>query len=435
MQCFEYYRFMKIIHLVPGSGGTFYCQNCLRDSALVREQRSMGHDAVLTPLYLPLLDDQHQDSGAPVFYGAISLYLRQQSAFLRKLPTALTRLADARPFLAMAARKAGSTRAAGLEAMTESMLLGDEGNQSAELQQLVTWLKSEGKPDVIHLSNALLLGLARRLRRELDVPIVCTLQDEDQWINPMPEHWSERIWTLMADRAGDVDAFVGVSHAYSARMIEEMNLNPDKVHVVWVGIDPTVYREAKPEVPVIGYLSRMCENLGLGELVDAFIELHGEPGLEQLRLHICGGHTGDDRKFLKQIKQKLKRKKLLSYTTFVDRLELSDRIDFLEGLSVLSVPIPNGEAFGAFQIEALAAAVPLVQPAVGAFPEIIEKTGGGIAYDPSQPKALVDALRSMLLDPKRARALGLAGRERVHEHFTMQRMASEIVEIYEAVTR
>ena len=45
---------MKIIQIVPGFGGTFYCGNCLRDSALIQSLRKKGHDALTVPMYLPL---------------------------------------------------------------------------------------------------------------------------------------------------------------------------------------------------------------------------------------------------------------------------------------------------------------------------------------------------------------------------------------------
>ena len=46
----------------------------------------------------------------------------------------------------MAAQNAGSTRAKGLEEMTVSMLLGEEGLQKQELKRMVDWLKNEAKP-------------------------------------------------------------------------------------------------------------------------------------------------------------------------------------------------------------------------------------------------------------------------------------------------
>ena len=45
---------MRVVQLVPGSGGTFYCENCLRDAGLVAALRQAGHETLMVPLYLPL---------------------------------------------------------------------------------------------------------------------------------------------------------------------------------------------------------------------------------------------------------------------------------------------------------------------------------------------------------------------------------------------
>jgi hypothetical protein len=42
---------MRIVQICPGSGDAFYCENCLRDAALVRALRTLGHDVVMVPLY------------------------------------------------------------------------------------------------------------------------------------------------------------------------------------------------------------------------------------------------------------------------------------------------------------------------------------------------------------------------------------------------
>ena len=75
---------MKIVHMVPGSGGTFYCQNCMRDSELVRSLKSRGHDILMIPMYLPLsIDDKDQGNGIPIFYGAVNIYLEEKLSFFR----------------------------------------------------------------------------------------------------------------------------------------------------------------------------------------------------------------------------------------------------------------------------------------------------------------------------------------------------------------
>ena len=154
---------MRIVYIVPGSGGSFYCQNCIRDIGVVKALRREGHDAVIVPMYLPLSsEDKPTVRTAPVFYGAVRIYIEQMFPAFRRLPRWVGRALDSMPVLKLAALKAGSMRASGLEDMTLSMLRGEAGFQSAELDRLAAWLRSAERPDVVHISNALLLGLARR---------------------------------------------------------------------------------------------------------------------------------------------------------------------------------------------------------------------------------------------------------------------------------
>jgi len=79
---------MKIINIVPGFGGTFYCGNCLRDSGFVRALRSMGHDAITLPMYLPLFAESPSDyEDVPVFFGAVNIYLKQNYKVFRHMPS------------------------------------------------------------------------------------------------------------------------------------------------------------------------------------------------------------------------------------------------------------------------------------------------------------------------------------------------------------
>ena len=75
--------------------------------------------------------------------------------------------------------------------------------------------------------------------------------------------------------------------------------------------------------------------------------------------------------------------------------------------------------------------MPVVQPRHAAFPELIEATGGGILVEPGDPKALAEGLETLLLDPARARALGVAGREVVLRDFSVDRMAREVAGVLE----
>ena len=86
---------MKIAYVTPGSGETFYCQNCFRDSALLKSLTGLGHDVVKVPMYLPSgLEGNGKIIDTPVFYGAINVYLKEKLPFYRHAPEWIERLFD-----------------------------------------------------------------------------------------------------------------------------------------------------------------------------------------------------------------------------------------------------------------------------------------------------------------------------------------------------
>jgi len=425
---------MKIINIVPGFGGTFYCGNCLRDSGFTKSLKDLGHEAHTLPIYLPLFaDDSENESGVPVFYGAVNIYLKQNFPFFRKMPAWLERFFNSSPILKYAARKAGSTRAEGLEEMTFSMLRGHEGYQQEELHELITYLKEHEKPDVVHLSNALLLGLAYKIKTELGIPVVCSLQDEDVWVDAMNEQWQEKTWKMMSEKASDVDAFIAVSHYFAGIMADKMKIPAQKLHPIYVGVDPQKYTVFQPALnpPVIGYLSRLCAENGFEILIDAFIELKKNPAFRDAKLRVAGGKTSDDDPFINKQTKKLKKNGFLQDVAFVDAYRKEAVRVFFDGLTVLSVPVLKGEAFGLYQLEALAAGIPMVQPDLGAFPEIIEATGGGVIYQPNSPKALSEKWAEVFSNPEKLQQMSLDGRKSIEEKFNMMELTKKIVRVYE----
>ena len=424
---------MRVVMVVPGTGGAFYCENCLRDAALVKALRALGHDVILVPMYLPLVVDEPEISGSiPVFFGGINAYLQQKVPLFRRTPRWLDRLFDARWLLAAVARKAGSTRAHGLGAMTLSMLRGEEGNQAKEVERLVAWLKELGGVDIVHLSNALLLGLARPVRRALAVQVVCSLQDEDTWIDALDQPYGEGCWNAMRERTADVAAFTAVSRFYADRMRSRLAVAPERMHVVYPGIDLAGYTPAPQpaEPPAIGYMARMSESLGLGVLVEAFIRLRGQAAHSRLRLRVTGGMTDDDRAFVAAVKRRLRQADLLQDVDFVESFDQANRIEFLRTLTVLSVPQCQPEALGLYMLESLACGVPVLQPAIGGFPELVNATGGGWLFEPNTPEALAGVLDHVLREPGLVRERGARGRDAVTRQFSIQQAAQHMAEVY-----
>ena len=132
-----------------------FCGGCFRDNALVAVLRRLGHSALMVPLYLPLtLDEPDQSQATPIFFGGINVYLEQKSVLFRKAPPWLHRLLDSPRLLKWAAGSAAKTRPEEAGELTLSMVRGEEGNQVRELDELVAWLKTTERPDVVCLSNS-----------------------------------------------------------------------------------------------------------------------------------------------------------------------------------------------------------------------------------------------------------------------------------------
>ena len=427
---------MKIVQITPGAGTDFYCDNCLRDGALVLELRRRGHDTLMVPLYLPMAAEGADPSqGVPVFFGGINVYLQQKSALFRRTPRWLDRLFDSPRLLRWVARRAAMTKAADLGEPTLSMLRGEEGRQGKELDRLVEWLRAEGRPDVVCLSNALLVGLVRRLKAELGVPVVCLLQDEDSFLDALPEPHRTAAWKTVAERAAEVDAFVAVSRYYGGAVAARLALEAHRVHVVHIGIDMTGHEPAAamPPAPTVGYLGQLSRARGLDTLVEAFLALRASGRWPGLGLRIAGGQTPADQAFVASVRRRLAESGAEGATEFLPALDRAGRQEFLRSLSVLAAPARQAEAFGVFILEALASGVPLVLSRVGAYPELLEATGGGRLVEPADAAGLAAAIEDLLAHPDEARAIGARGRRVVLDRFHVRHMADGIMDVFEKV--
>jgi glycosyltransferase involved in cell wall biosynthesis len=423
---------LRIVQLTPGAGKMF-CGACLRDNALVSALRSLGHSVVMAPLYLPMtLDEDDQSSGTPLFYSGINVYLDQQSALFRHAPDWLHRLLASPALLKLASGAAANTRAQDLGDLTLSMLRGEDGNQARELDDLIHWLRSE-KPDVVCLSNVLLAGMARRIRHELKIPVLCSLQGEDYFLDALPQSHRDAAWKTTAERAADIDVFIAPSRYFADLMTQRLNIPPNRMKVLANGISLEGY-DAAPQSnsngpPVLGFFARMCLDKGLDQLVGAFIRLKKRDGLGNLKLRVGGSCGPADQVVVDSLRGTLAAQGLLGDVEFCPNLSRTEKLRFLRSLSVFSVPAAWKEAFGLYIIESLAAGVPVVQPDHGAFPELIATTGGGLLYAPRDEAALADALASLLLAPKQAQAMGRVGRAAVFEQFNVETMARQMAEI------
>lgn len=431
---------MKIVYLITGSGGSFYCGNCYRDMIYLRAIRKVpGIQASAIPLYLPP-EDTIVESGMDknVFFGAISMYLREKVPFLKNMPVFIDKIVDSAPMLRMAAKRAGTTSTEGLEDMTLNMIKGENAFPDKELQRLVDYLCKDGKPDVIHLSNALIIGLARQLKRKMDVKIVCSLLNEDDWTIEMAEPYQSKAWSLIAREAPNVDAFLTPSEYYKKFFISKTGIEDRNFHVVPLGLDPDheiLSVVKKDNWPAIGYFCRINAHNGFDKLVDAFIKLKSQNTLPGLTLHVSGGSTGVDKSFISEQIRKVKEAGLKSFIRLYPEFHGNSKQEFFSNIDVMSVPVRKYDGYGLYLLEANAAGVPVVQPATGAFPEIVAKTGGGITYSHDTIDGLTESLNSLLNDKVRMAELGAKGKQNVLQELSLEKMSSGLAKVYNSIMR
>ena len=90
------------------------------------------------------------------------------------------------------------------------------------------------------------------------------------------------------------------------------------------------------------------------------------------------------------------------------------------------------ETFCIANIEVMAMGLPLVTWGVGGVGEHVREDGVvGVRVDEPTPAALAEGVVKLLRDPEEARRMGLRGRQRVVEEFTLERMVSGYEELYE----
>jgi glycosyltransferase involved in cell wall biosynthesis len=426
---------VRILSLTGGAG-SMYCGSCLRDNALAAELLARGHDVVLTPVYTPTRTDERNVSRRQVFFGGISVYLEQHSPFFRHTPRFLDRLWDAEWIIRMASRRQIKVAPQSLGELTVSMLKGEQGFQKKEIGKFLDSLKTEPRFDVVNLPYTLLLGLAEPLRRALKAPICCTLQGEDLFLDSLGEPYKQQSLELIRAASAHVDAFLPVSRYYFEYMPRYLGIPETKMRLVPLGINFEGYspRSARRDGPfTIGYFARIAPEKGLHVLAAAYRRLRERPGLAASRLVAAGYLAPEHRGYLDEIRTSMNRSGLGDHFEYHGELDRAQKIAFLKTLDVLSVPATYEEPKGLFLLEAMAAAVPVVQPRRGAFCEIIERTGGGLIIEPDDEGALAEGLLALWRDPERAAALGAAGARGVREHYHVGRMAEAAESVYREV--
>jgi glycosyltransferase involved in cell wall biosynthesis len=452
---------MRIAYITAGAAG-MYCGSCLHDNTLAAALMKLGEDVILIPMYTPLRTDEPDVSINRVFFGGINVYLQEKLAPFRHTPWWMDRLLDNPALLNSLSGRAGSVDPTKLGDLTVSMLRGEAGNQRKEVEKLVHWLLTDIKPDIVHLSNSMQLGMVRTIRARGGLPVVCQLSGEDLFLEKLPPPHYDQARELLRERAAEVEAFVAINSYYADFMAGYLAVDRTRVHVIPHGLNLEGHRQpalqsethrqppAPPGVqsgntpptrdiqinkPRIGYLARICEDKGLHLLVDACERLAQRTDLPPFELRAAGYLGEGDRPYLEKLQSRASNGPLAGRFKYVGELNRAEKITFLQSVDVFSTPTVYRESKGLSALEAMANAVPVVLPDHGSFTEMIADTGGGLLHRPHNPADLAEKIAELLHDPARAAQLGITGQIAVHGRYNAAAMARQTIDLYRQVIR
>jgi glycosyltransferase involved in cell wall biosynthesis len=418
------------IAIVTAGGAGMFCGSCMHDNTWARSLKKLGAQVTLLPTYTPLRLDEHDESTRPVFLGGINVYLDFRARFWRTLPRIFTRWLDRPGVIQLATRFGVSNDAQELGELTLAMLAGEAGPQSREIAELASFLGETLKPDTVFFSNALLVGSVRALKQKFKGRIFCILQGDDIFLEGLNEPYRTNALAAIRERARDFDGFFVHSAYYRDFMSAYLALPPEKFHIIPLGIDLSGHdgtpSEKKSDLFQVGYFARVCPEKGLHQLVDGFRLFHKRHPHSRLR---AAGYLGSrDRAYFEKLRQDA-RDLGTAFEYAGSPKTHEEKVAFLKTLDVLSVPTVYREPKGLYVLEALANGVPVVQPRHGAFPEMLEATGGGLLVEPGDPEDLARALEELMKDPTGRMQFARGGRSVVHSQYDDATMARRTLEI------
>ncbi|MBI5481087.1 MAG: glycogen synthase [Deltaproteobacteria bacterium] len=267
-----------------------------------------------------------------------------------------------------------------------------------------------------------------------DIPYVATVHSLEP-LRPWKEEqlgrsyhlssWVERLALENADRV------VAVSRQSRGEILENFNLPPERVVVVHNGIDlntwkPLATSDTRRHFGIEGdyilFVGRTSRQKGMVHLVEAM--KHVDPGVKC----VCCTSAPDTPEIEEEILAKVKEQPRVQWINYLLRKE--QYIELYSHCVVFACPSVY-EPFGIINLEAMATERPVVASAVGGIQEVVVPEETGLLVPPADPRALADALNRVLRDRQWARRLGLAGRQRVEDHFSWTSIAQRTLAMYQ----
>jgi len=177
--------------------------------------------------------------------------------------------------------------------------------------------------------------------------------------------------------------------------------------------------------PLVGSVARLAHNRGHEALIRGFGQLLATH--PQARLLLVG--KGEARGRLEALVSDLRLGDRVVFTGYRD----ADLPAVLQALDAFVLMGAGSDESCRAALEAMAAGRPVVARRVGALPDAVAHGTTGLLLEDDRPEWVEAALRALLADPSRARAMGEAGLKRAREAFSPERHAGDVEAIYRGV--
>lgn len=425
---------MRILYLVGGENA-FWGGATVRDAAFMRGLAAGDHEVLGVSVFGPAPVDG--EDGVSPFFPLGQGRLKTMFPRLTRVPSTLAGfLKKPRPVTNLTAFAVdGYVDRAGPEVV--NLLAGRDKQLRRDFARLLEYLRAkEFRPDVVILSNIMLSGLAEPLKGALGCRLVCLTQGSDRIIENLYDPYRSDARKLARKNARLMSMVVTTSRYFAIRTTEFLALPPNRVRVVYPGIDVERLRNPHPRVRdpfVIGFLSPISNRTGLDILVDALDSLVKNT---QIRPQLWIAGPVEDERYWHRILRRLDAAHLKGSHRVFGPLTLKQRREFFPKLSVFAVACREPESKGVIILEAMAMGVPVVGPSCGIIPEIFQYANGGLLVSSESPVWMYSQTFELLATiPETADQMGQVAVEGVAEHFSIERSTAQLIDLLAEATR
>jgi starch synthase len=223
---------------------------------------------------------------------------------------------------------------------------------------------------------------------------------------------------------------IAVSEAMRRDVLRLFTVDPPRVVVIHNGVDPEQYQRTPDRTalerrdiqqPYVLFVGRISEQKGIFDLLQAARSVP-----DRLQVVLCA--TSPDTPEL-EARLRLAVEDHPRVRWIREMVPVPEVVQLYSHAVALVCPSVY-EPFGVINLEAMACGTPVIASAVGGILEVVEDKETGLLVPPGRPDDLARAIVSLLDDPARARAMGMAGRRRVEARFTWARVAERTEQVY-----